>query len=79
MGLILLTSGVGLWACQQGLLSFLGSLPAEEFTRDRGIRFNRYRVTTARLWEAEIRHENEHCKQVQQSLDQSGRLRGDER
>jgi hypothetical protein len=47
------------------LVEFLEKVPAEEFDRDRGIRFRRYKVTIARLLQAEIDDEKVHHTQVQ--------------
>jgi len=48
------------------LADFLGTVPADEFDRDRGIRFRRYKVTIARLIQAEADDEKEHGEQVMQ-------------
>jgi hypothetical protein len=47
------------------LVDFLKTVPAEEFDKDRGVRFKGYKVTTARTLEAEIKDEKEHCAQIE--------------
>jgi hypothetical protein len=49
----------------QRLVDFLGPVPAEEFSRDRGLRFRGYKVTIVRLLQAEASDEEVHCKQIQ--------------
>ena len=46
------------------LMAFLREIPAEEFDRDRGIRFRGWKVTIARLLQAEAEDEATHAKQV---------------
>jgi hypothetical protein len=46
------------------LLSFLKAIPAEEFDKDRGIRFRGWKVTIARLLQAEAEDEATHAAQV---------------
>ena len=47
------------------LVELLETVPAEEFDKDRGIRTGRrYKVTIARLLQAEIDDEKVHCRQV---------------
>ena len=48
----------------QKLIGFLETIPAEEFDRDRGVRFKGYKVTIARLLQAEIDDEKTHHTQV---------------
>jgi hypothetical protein len=48
------------------LVDFLETVPAEEFDRDRGIRFRRYKVTIASLLQAEAKDEEEHAMQIAQ-------------
>jgi len=50
------------------LVDLLTTLPAEEFTKDRGVRFKGYKVTIARLLEAEIDDERMHHAQVKDFL-----------
>jgi hypothetical protein len=49
----------------QVLADFLENISAEEFDRDRGIRFRRYKVTIARLLQAEAKDEAEHYAQIE--------------
>ena len=46
------------------LVAFFEALPAEEFDRDRGLRFRGYKVTIARLLEADIKDVTTHVAQV---------------
>ncbi|NIN63615.1 MAG: ClbS/DfsB family four-helix bundle protein [Anaerolineae bacterium] len=46
------------------LIDFLVTVPADEFETDRGIRFRRYKVTIARLLQAEAEDEMEHHGQI---------------
>ena len=46
------------------LVDLLETVPADEFNKDRGVRVGRYKVTLARLLQAETRDEQEHCTQV---------------
>ena len=46
------------------LIDFLKGVAAEEFDRDRGLRAGRYRVTIARLMQAERTDERKHCEQI---------------
>jgi hypothetical protein len=46
------------------LLAFLQEIPADEFERDRGIRFRGWKVTIARLLQAEAEDEATHTEQV---------------
>jgi hypothetical protein len=48
----------------QQLLAFLREIPAEEFDRDRGLRFRGWKVTIARLLQAEAEDEATHAAQV---------------
>jgi len=50
----------------QALIDFLETVPAEEFDRDRGVRFRRYKVTIARLLQAEAKDEEEHYEQIKE-------------
>jgi hypothetical protein len=50
----------------QELVDFLETVPAEEFDRDRGLRFKRYKVTIARLLQAEAEDEAEHYAQIKE-------------
>jgi hypothetical protein len=51
-------------ASHRKLINFLEAIPAEEFERDRNIRFRRYRVTISRLLQAEMKDEEKHYRQI---------------
>jgi hypothetical protein len=53
-------------ASQQALTTFLETIFAEEFDRDRGLRYKRYKVTIARLLQAEARDEKTHLEQIEE-------------
>jgi hypothetical protein len=46
------------------LIAFFGTVPAEEFDEDRGLRFRGYKVTIARLLEADVKDVTAHAAQV---------------
>jgi len=48
------------------LIEYVGTIPAEELDRDRGIRFKGYKVTIARLLQAEAGDERRHAAQVRE-------------
>ena len=49
------------------LIAYLESVPAEAFEKDFGVRTGRnYKVTIARLLQAELKDEQEHLKQIQE-------------
>jgi hypothetical protein len=48
------------------LTGFLATVPAEEFDKDHGVRFKRYKVTISRLLEAEAEDEEEHHRQIKE-------------
>jgi hypothetical protein len=48
----------------QQLVAFLETIPAEEFDKDRGVRYKRYKVTIARLLQAETKDGKTHYQQV---------------
>lgn len=48
------------------LIEFLKTIPAAEFNKDRGVRFKGYKVTIARLLQAEIDDEKTHHTQVKE-------------
>lgn len=50
-------------SCQE-LIAFFATIPAEEFDRDRGLRFRGYKVTIARLLEADVKDVSTHAAQV---------------
>jgi len=47
------------------LITYLENLPAEAFEKDFGVRAGRYKITIARLLQAEWKDEQEHLKQIQ--------------
>jgi uncharacterized damage-inducible protein DinB len=51
-------------ASHHKLISFLQTIPAEEFERDRNVRFQRYKVTILRLLQAEMEDEERHYEQI---------------
>lgn len=51
-------------ASHRKLISFLQTIPAEEFERDRNVRFRRYKVTILRLLQAEMEDEERHYQQI---------------
>lgn len=53
------------------LVAFLETVPAEDYDRDTGVRFNRYKVTIARLLRVEIRDEQKHHAQIQAFRDRA--------
>lgn len=48
------------------LIDCLETIPAEEFDKDRGIRYKGYKVTIARLLQAEIKDEKTHHRQFEE-------------
>ncbi len=56
----------------QQLIDFLKTIPAEEFNKDRGIRFRGYKVTIERLLQAEARDEGIHHLQLVEFREKSG-------
>jgi hypothetical protein len=53
-------------ASHRALTDFLAAVPAEEFERDTGVRYKRYKVTIARLLQAEAEDEEEHAIQIRE-------------
>lgn len=51
-------------ASHRKLINFLQTIPAEEFDRDREVRFRRYKVTISCLLQAEIKDEERHYQQI---------------
>jgi len=49
------------------LIEYVGTISAEELDRDRGIRFKGYKVTIARLLQAEAGDERRHAAQIRES------------
>lgn len=56
---------------QHALIEFLGTVPAEAFNKDLGVRFRGYQVTIQRLLEAETRDELIHYQQIQDYFKES--------
>ncbi len=50
----------------QQLVAFLETVPAEEFDKDRGVRYKRYKVTIARLLQADTKDGKAHHKQIEE-------------
>jgi len=50
----------------QKLMGFLETVPVEEFDKDSGVRYKRYKVTIARLIQAETRDEKTHYQQIEE-------------
>lgn len=61
----------------QNLIDYLGTIPAEEFDKDRGVRFKRYKVTIARLLQAELDDEKVHHQQIKEFVERNGPLRSE--
>ena len=59
------------------LIDFLKIIPAEDFDKDRGVRFKRYKVTIARLLQAEIDDEKTHLMQIREFRDRDNPLTGE--
>lgn len=59
------------------LVDFLRTIPTEEFDKDRGLRFKRYKVTIARLLQAEIDDENTHHVQIKEFKERNNPLPGE--
>ena len=55
-------------ASHRALVDLLGTVPADEFEKDRGVRYKRYKVTIARLLQAEAEDEEEHYRQIKEFL-----------
>ncbi|HUS71288.1 MAG TPA: ClbS/DfsB family four-helix bundle protein [Anaerolineae bacterium] len=51
-------------ASHRALVDLLATVPADEFEKDRGVRYKRYKVTIARLLQAEAEDEEEHYRQI---------------
>jgi hypothetical protein len=51
-------------ASHRALVDLLATVPADEFEKDRGVRYKRYKVTIARLLRAEAEDEEEHYRQI---------------
>jgi hypothetical protein len=60
-------------ASHRALVDLLATVPADEFEKDRGVRYKRYKVTIARLLQAEAEDEEEHYRQIREFAE-SGNL-----
>lgn len=58
-------------ASHHQLITSLQTIPAEEFDKDRGIRFRGYKVTLTRLLQAEMKDETVHYSQIEAIMEQS--------
>jgi uncharacterized damage-inducible protein DinB len=57
----------------RALMNFLATVPADEFDRDQGVRYKRYKVTIARLLQSEAEDEVEHARQIEAFVEGAGR------
>jgi hypothetical protein len=64
----LLSSGEG---SHRMLVDFLKTIPAEDFDKDKGVRFKGHKVTIARLLQVEIDDEKTHLTQIEGFRDRS--------
>jgi hypothetical protein len=53
-------------ASHRELIALLGSVSAEEFDKDRGLRVRGYKVTIARIMQAEMSDEKVHQRQIEE-------------
>jgi hypothetical protein len=56
----------------QQLVAFLEAVPAEEFHKDSGVRYKRYKVTISRLLQAETKDEKTHYQQIEEFRQSKG-------
>ena len=63
---------------RQKLIDFLKTVPSGEFAKDKGVRFKGYKVTVARILQAEIDDEKTHYAQVKEFADRNIPLSGEE-
>ncbi len=61
----------------QKLVVFLKTIPAEEFDKDKGVRFKGYKVTIAGLLRVEIDDEKTHHRQIEGFRDRNNPLSGE--
>jgi hypothetical protein len=59
-------------ASHRALVDLLATVPADEFEKDRGVRYKRYKVTIARLLQAEEEDEGEHYRQIKEFAERGG-------
>ena len=62
----------------QALIAFLSKVDSEAFDRDMGLRAGRFKVTIARLLDAEAQDELTHCRQVRAFVERGGASEGEE-
>lgn len=55
------------------MVEFLAAIPAEEFSKDRGLRSGRYKVTVAQFIKFETYDEQRHAKQVRAYAEGTGK------
>lgn len=58
-------------ASHRSLIDFLDTIAPEEFGKDRGLSVRGYKVTIARLLQAEIDDEEIHCRQIEEFASRS--------
>lgn len=63
------TLRANLESSHQELISFLSAIPAEDFSKDRGLRDGHYKVTVAQMIKYEIYDEQRHARQVSAFLE----------
>ena len=56
----------------RALMNLLATVPADEFERDHGVRYKRYKVTIARLLQSEAEDEEEHARQIEAFVESWG-------
>ncbi|MGB9299270.1 MAG: ClbS/DfsB family four-helix bundle protein [Anaerolineae bacterium] len=59
-------------ASHRALVDLLATVPADEFEKDRGVRYKRYKVTIGRLLRAEAEDEEEHYSQIKEFAEGGG-------
>lgn len=59
-------------ASHSALTGFLATVPPEEFDKDHGVRYKGYKVTVARLLQAEAKDEEEHARQIKEFAEGGG-------
>ena len=55
----------------QKLIDLIQTIPAEELEQDKGVRYKGYKVTIARLLQAELKDEKVHCTQIEMFRNQA--------
>ena len=59
-------------ASHRALVDLLATVPEDEFEKDSGVRYKRYKVTVARLLQAEAEDEEEHYQQIREFAESGG-------